>query len=92
VTPDGRLLIVTQKGPGTTSIRRLSDGAPLANIENTRSVASGVAVSHDSRYAFVTLEGVGGEPGTVDVRDLRRLIKVASVAMGQQAGGIIMVP
>ena len=92
VTPDGRLLIVTQKGPGTTSVWRLSDGALLADIADTRSVASGVAVSHDSRYAFVTLEGVGGEPGTVDVLDLRRLIMVASLDMGKQAGGITMVP
>jgi len=40
----------------------------------------------------VTLEGVGGEPGTVDVIDLRRLAKVASLDMGKQAGGIAMVP
>jgi DNA-binding beta-propeller fold protein YncE len=92
VTPDGRLLIATQKGPGTTSVWRLSDATLLADIKNSRSVASGVAVSLDSRYAFVTLEGVGGEPGTVDVIDLRRLAKVASLDMGKQAGGIAMVP
>lgn len=92
VTPDGGLLIATQKGPGTTSVWRLSDATLLADIKNSRSVASGVAVSLDSRYAFVTLEGVGGEPGTVDVIDLRRLAQVASLDMGKQAGGIAMVP
>ena len=42
----------------------------------------------DSRYAFVTQEGVGAEPGAVDVIDLRALARVASVDVGQQAGGI----
>jgi DNA-binding beta-propeller fold protein YncE len=45
-------------------------------------------ISPDGRYAFVTQEGVGAEPGTVDVIDLRALARVASVNVGQQAGGI----
>jgi DNA-binding beta-propeller fold protein YncE len=45
-------------------------------------------ISPDSRYAFVTQEGVGAEPGAVDVIDLRTLARVASVDVGQQAGGI----
>lgn len=92
VTPDGRLLVATQKGPGTTTVWQLPDGALLGEIPGTRKVASGVAVSPDSRYAFVTLEGIGGEPGTVDVIDLRTLRKVASVDMGKQAGGIAVLP
>ena len=32
--------------------------------------------------------GVGAEPGAVDVIDLRTLARVASVDVGQQAGGI----
>ncbi len=92
VTPDGKLLVVTQKGPGTVSIWRLVDGLLLADIPGTRKVASGVVVSADSRYAFATLEGVGGEPGTIDVIDLRALQKVASVEIGKQAGGIAMLP
>ena len=31
---------------------------------------------------------MGSEPGTVDVIDLRTLARVASVDVGQQAGGI----
>ena len=31
---------------------------------------------------------MGSEPGTVDVIDLRALAQVASVDVGQQAGGI----
>ena len=44
--------------------------------------------SEYSRYAFVTIEGVGAEPGAVDVIDLASRTKVASVDVGQQAGGI----
>lgn len=91
-TPDGKLLVATQKGPGTTTIWRLADLQLLAEIPGTRMVASGVAVSPDSRYAFVTLEGIGGEPGSVDVLDLTRLQKVASVDIGKQAGGIAVLP
>ena len=45
-------------------------------------------MSTDSRYAFVSVEGIGGEPGSMDVIDLKSNKKVASVDMGKQAGGI----
>jgi DNA-binding beta-propeller fold protein YncE len=70
----------------------LEDAKLLAEVPGTRKVASGVAVSRDARYAFVTLEGIGGEPGTIDVIDLGKLSKVASVEIGKQAGGIALVP
>ncbi len=91
-TPDGKLLVATQKGPGTITIWRLTDDSLLAQIPGSRKVASGVAVSRDSRYAFVTLEGIGGEPGTVDIVDLQTLQRVTSVDIGKQAGGIAMLP
>ena len=47
-----------------------------------------MVVSPDSRYAFVSIEGVGGEPGTVDVIDLESGTRVGSADMGKQAGGI----
>jgi DNA-binding beta-propeller fold protein YncE len=92
VTPDGSRLVATQKGPGTVTVWRLADAALLAEIPGTRTVASGIIVSADSRYAFATLEGVGGEPGTVDIIDLQALAKVASVNVGKQAGGIALLP
>lgn len=92
VTPNGKQLVATQKGPGTITIWRLADDSLMAQIRGTRTVASGVAVSRDSRYAFVTLEGVGGDPGTVDIIDLQTLQKVASVEIGKQAGGVWVLP
>ena len=92
VTPDGRLLVITQKGPGSTSVWRLRDTTMLVDIKGVRGVASGVVVSPDSRYAFTTLEGVGGEPGTIEIIDLVALRKVATVDIGKQAGGIAILP
>ena len=47
-----------------------------------------MAVSPDSRYAFVTSEGVGSAPGKVDAVDLQTLTVVGTVDVGQQASGI----
>ena len=37
----------------------------------SRRITHGVTVSPDNRFAFVTVEGVADDPGTVDVIDLR---------------------
>ena len=88
VTRDGRLLIGTNKRGKSVSIIDIASGREVGRVPTTRRIASGLAVSADDRYAFVTQEGVGSEPGTVDVIDLRSLAKVASIDVGQQAGGI----
>jgi DNA-binding beta-propeller fold protein YncE len=85
---DGRLLIGTNKRGQSVSVLDIATGRELARIATTRKVASGVAVSSDDRYAFVTVEGTGSQPGTVDIIDLATLQKVASLDVGQQAGGI----
>ena len=88
VTHDGRQLIGTNKRDKSVSIIDIASGKETARIPTSRRVASGVAVSGDDRYAFVTDEGVGSEPGAVDVIDLRALRKVATIDVGQQVGGI----
>ena len=37
---------------------------------------------------FISLEGVGGEPGVVDIISLEEFKLVSSVKVGKQAGGI----
>ncbi|MEO8450630.1 MAG: YncE family protein [Gemmatimonadota bacterium] len=91
-TPDGKLLLATQKGPGTITIWRLTDATLVADIPGTRKIASGIVVSPDSRYAFATLEGIGDDPGTVDVIDLEQHTKVATITVGRQAGGVAVLP
>jgi DNA-binding beta-propeller fold protein YncE len=88
VTRDGKLLVGTNKRGQSVSVIDVASGKELARIPTTRKAASGVAVSSDDKYAFVTVEGVGAQPGTVDIIDLATLAKVASVDVGPQAGGI----
>jgi DNA-binding beta-propeller fold protein YncE len=88
VTPDGRLLLATLKQGAMFEIFDLGTGASLARLKNSSTVANGIAVTPDSRYAFVSSEGVGAAPGKVDVYDLRALANVGTVDVGQQAGGI----
>jgi DNA-binding beta-propeller fold protein YncE len=88
VTRDGALLVGTNKRGQSVSVFDAAGGTELARIPTSRRVPSGLVISPDDRYAFVTLEGVGAEPGTVDIIDLRSRTRVASVDVGQQAGGI----
>ncbi len=44
--------------------------------------------SPDSRYAFVSSEGVGAQPGKLDVYDIRARLKVGTADLAQQASGI----
>jgi DNA-binding beta-propeller fold protein YncE len=88
VTHDGKYLVGTNKRDKSVSVIDIATGTEAARVPTSRRVASGVALSSDDRYAFVTQEGVGSEPGAVDVIDLRALQKVATVDIGQQAGGI----
>jgi DNA-binding beta-propeller fold protein YncE len=87
-THDGKLLVGTNKRGQSVSVIDIATGKELARIPTTRKVASGITVSSDDRYAFASIEGVGSQPGTVDIIDLTSLQKVASVDVGQQAGGI----
>ncbi len=88
VTPDGRLLVATLKQGHLFEVFDLKSGKSLARLKTSTTLAHGVAVSPDSRYAFVTSEGVGSAPGKVDVFDLQTLARVAGVDVGQQASGI----
>lgn len=88
VTRDGSKIIATNKRGASVSVFDATSGKELARIPTTRTVVHGVAISDDDRYAFISIEGTGAQPGTVDVIDLTALKKVASVDVGQQAGGI----
>ena len=88
ITPDGDKLVITLKGEGSTAILDLKEKKVLKTIKNTTSVSHGIAISPDNKYAFISVEGIGGEPGIVDVIDLESLDLVSSVKVGKQAGGI----
>ncbi|MEK6480581.1 YncE family protein [Catalinimonas sp. 4WD22] len=88
ITPDGNKLVVSYKSDGSTGVWDLKKKKEIARIENMRKVTHGVAMSPDSRYAFVSVEGIGGEPGTLEVIDLKKGKRVAFAELGKQAGGI----
>lgn len=88
VTPDGRLLVATLKQGHMVEIFDLASGKSLARLKTSNTIAHGVTVTPDSRYAFVTSEGVGAQPGKVDAIDLRARVIVGTVDIGQQASGI----
>ena len=88
VSRDGKYLVVTYKSAAKTGIWDLKKGKEVAKFKNTRKVTHGVSISPDSRYAFVSVEGVGKEPGAVEIFDLKNLKAVAVAEIGKQAGGI----
>jgi len=86
--PNGEKLLATNKRGPSVSVYEAKTGKELARLPTKRKVVHGVVVSPDNRYAFVSVEGVGSEPGTVEVIDLVALRTVARVEVAQQAAGI----
>jgi DNA-binding beta-propeller fold protein YncE len=88
VTKDGTRLLTTNKRDQSVSVMDLKSGRELARIPTRRKVLHGVVVSPDDRYAFVSVEGIGSEPGTVEIIDLAALKIVASLDVPEEAAGI----
>ncbi|MCH1571277.1 MAG: hypothetical protein L7S64_08025 [Longimicrobiales bacterium] len=89
ISEDGSVLVASLKGAGQVQFFDAATGESQAIVPSTTTVTHGVAMTPDSRYAFVSVEGKGAEPGKVDVYDLQSFELVGSVGVGQQAGGII---
>ena len=88
ITHDGKQLIATNKRDQSVSIIEVASGKELGRVKTLRTVVHGATVSDDDLYAFISVEGVGSQPGTVEVIDLRTRARVAAVEVGQMAGGI----
>ena len=87
ISSNGKFLVATLKGDAKTLVWEI-DKKKQSVVENNSSVTHGVVISPDSKFAFVTVEGIGGEPGLVDVIDLKKAKIVSSLKIGKQAGGI----
>jgi DNA-binding beta-propeller fold protein YncE len=81
-------LVATNKRDQSVSVIETASGRELARIPTKRRVVHGVVVSPDDRYAFVSVEGIGAEPGSVEMIDLRALKTIATVDVAPQAAGI----
>ncbi len=88
VSPDGKLLLATNKRGKSISVFDIAAAKEIARIPTLKGVVHGVVVSPDSRYAFVTEEGRGSEPGIFEVFDLTTMKSVATLGLGQQTAGL----
>jgi DNA-binding beta-propeller fold protein YncE len=88
VTREGRLLLATNKRGQSMSVFDARTGKEVKRLPTRRKVVHGVAVSPDDKYAFVSVEGMGSEPGTVEAIDLGALATVGTIDVGPMAGGI----
>jgi len=87
-SPDGRYVLVTNKKAQSVSIFDAHDYTELARVPTSKKVPHGIAFSPDGRYAFVSCESVGTDPGAVDAIDLTTRTRVASFAVPRQPTGI----
>ena len=87
ISKDGKMLATNKRGQ-SVSVFELASGYELVRLQTKRKVPDGVVVTPDGLYAFVAVEGIGSEPGTVEVIDLHSLKTVATVDVPEQAVGI----
>jgi len=85
---DGRWVIVTNKKAQSVSLVDAQALAEVARIPTSKKLPHGVAYSPDGRWAFISVESIGTDPGAVDVIDLTTRARVASVAVPLQPTGI----
>ena len=87
-SPDGRWVIVTNKKAQSVSLVDAQALVEVARIPTSKKLPHGVAYAPDGRWAFISVESIGADPGAVDVIDLTTRSRVASVAVPRQPTGI----
>jgi len=89
---DGRWVIVTNKKAQSVSLVDAQSLAEVIRIPTSKPLPHGVAYSPDGRWAFISAESIGADPGAVDVIDLTTRARVASTAVPRQPTGITILP
>ena len=87
-SPDGLWLVVTNKKAQSFSLLDARSLAEVVRVPTTKKIVHGVAWSPDGRYAFISQESIGADPGAVDMFDLTTRKTVASVPVPAQPTGI----
>jgi DNA-binding beta-propeller fold protein YncE len=85
---DGRWVIVTNKKAQSVSLVDAQNLTEVVKIPTSKPLPHGVAYSPDGRWAFISQESVGIDPGAVDVIDLTTRARVASIPIPRQPTGI----
>lgn len=87
-TPDGRFVLVTNKKAQSVSVFETARWMEAARIPTSKRIPHGIAFSPDGRYAFISVESVGADPGAVDAIDLTTMTRIASMDIPLQPTGI----
>ena len=87
-SPDGTLVIVTNKKDQSVSIVDAATLTEVARVPTSKKIVHGVAYSPDGKYAYVSCESIGADPGAVDMIDLATRTVVASAPVPAQPTGI----
>ncbi len=87
MTKDGRLVATNKRGQ-SVSVFDPKTGKELALLPTKRKVVHGAVVTPDNHFAFISVEGVGSDPGTLEVINLDTLKTVATVDLPAQAAGL----
>jgi YVTN family beta-propeller protein len=87
-SPDGRLVLVTNKKDKSVSVFDTRTWKETARVATSKRIPHGIAFSPDGRYAFVTCESIGTDPGAIDAIDLTTFTVVASMSLALQPTGV----
>jgi YVTN family beta-propeller protein len=87
-SPDGRLVLVTNKKDRSVSVFDTRTWKETARVATSKRIPHGIAFSPDGRYAFVTCESIGTDPGAIDAIDLTTFAVVASMSLALQPTGV----
>ncbi len=87
-SPDGKFVLVTNKKDQSVSVIDAAGLTEVARIPTSKRIVHGIAYSPDSRFAYVSCESIGIDPGAVDVVDLKSRTRVSSVPIAGQPTGI----
>jgi YVTN family beta-propeller protein len=87
-SPDGRLVLVTNKKDQSVSLIDAVRLKEIARIPTSKKVVHGIAYSPDGARAYISCESIGADPGAVDVIDLAAKKRVASISVPGQPTGI----
>jgi YVTN family beta-propeller protein len=90
-SPDGKVVIVTNKKDQSVSIIDAAGLTEVARIATSKKIVHGVAYSPDGHLAYISCESIGADPGAVDVIDLSSRKRVATVSVPGQPTGVAIV-
>jgi DNA-binding beta-propeller fold protein YncE len=85
---DGKWVIVTNKKDQSFSLIDAKTLTEVVRVPTTKKIVHGVAYSPDGKYAFVSQESIGADPGAIDMFDLAAKKTVATVPIPAQPTGV----